>query len=108
VQSARLGAEMGNHAVSLHQLTLTFVLEWAGEVMGLMVAFLVATHGKYARYGWAFFLASTLALITWAAKIGATGLLVLQVGSKVTSLIGLKQSGLIGISWLRKTGPPGS
>lgn len=95
-------------ADSLHQLTLIFVLEWAGAVMGLMGAFLVATHGKYARYGWAFFLASNLALITWAAKVGATGLLVLQVGFTVTSLIGLKQSGLIGISWQRKTGPPAS
>ena len=80
-------------------------LEWGGAFLGLTGAFLLATHGKHARYGWVFFLMSNIVLGFWAYLTGAMGLLVLQAGFMVTSLLGVKQSGLIGYQWKQKKHP---
>ena len=80
-------------------------LEWGGAFLGLTGACLLATHGKHARYGWIFFLTSNLVLGYWAYLMGSVGLLVLQVGFMVTSLLGVKRSGLIGYRWKQKKHP---
>ncbi len=92
----------------LANVTAVLALEWCGAALGLAGAFLLATHSKHSSFGWVFFLASNFVLIAWATKMGAIGLLVLQAGFTVTSLIGLKRSGLIGNSCLRKKEPPAS
>ncbi len=94
--------------LAMTQMTAVLMLEWVGAALGLSGAFLLATHSKHSSYGWVFFLASNFVLIAWASKMGAIGLLVLQAGFTVTSLIGLKRSGLIGNGCLRKKEPPAS
>lgn len=69
-------------------------LEWAGSLLGLLGAFLLATHSRASRYGWVAFLAANVAMIAFAFGIGRYGLLVQQAGFMGTSLLGLRRAGL--------------
>jgi hypothetical protein len=68
------------------------VYEWSGSILGLAGAFLLATHSALSRLGWVLFLAANLAMIAFAAGIGAYGLLLQQLGFTVTSLLGIYRS----------------
>lgn len=70
----------------------TTLFEWSGSLLGLLGAFLLATHSSMSRYGWHAFLAANVAMICFAMQIGAWGLLVQQVGFTATSLFGLHRS----------------
>jgi len=70
-------------------------LEWVGSLLGLLGAFLLATHTRLSRYGWLAFLAANLAMIAFALGIGRYGLLVQQVGFMGTSLLGLYRAGFL-------------
>ena len=70
------------------------LLEWSGAIVGLLGALLLALNGRLARFGWLCFLVANIALITWAARLGAHGLLAQQLGFSLTSLLGMKRSGL--------------
>lgn len=67
--------------------------EWAGSLLGLLGAFLLATHTRFSRYGWLAFFAANLAMVAFAFGIGRYGLLVQQVGFMGTSLLGLYRAG---------------
>lgn len=69
--------------------------EWSGSLLGLLGAFLLATHSSVSRYGWLAFLAANVAMIVFASAIGAYGLLVQQLGFTCTSLLGFHRA------WLR-------
>lgn len=69
-------------------------LEWAGSLLGLLGAFLLATHSRASRYGWVAFLAANVAMIAFAFGIDRYGLLVQQAGFMGTSLLGLRRAGL--------------
>lgn len=79
------------------------VFEWAGSLLGLLGAFLLATHSRVSRYGWVAFLAANLAMVAFAVGIDRYGLLLQQVGFTATSLLGLRRSGLIDNSLRRKS-----
>lgn len=64
-------------------------LEWAGCVLGLAGAFVLATNTSVSRYGWIVFLLANMAMIGFARGIRANGLLLQQVGFMGTSLLGL-------------------
>jgi hypothetical protein len=66
--------------------------EWSGSLLGLLGAFLVATHSQSSKYGWLAFLAANAAMIAFALQIGAWGLLLQQVGFTATSLLGLRRA----------------
>jgi hypothetical protein len=68
--------------------------EWAGAFLGLLGAFLLATHSRLSRYGWLAFLGANMAMTAFAVMIGAHGLLVQQLGFTATTLLGLRRSGL--------------
>ena len=70
-------------------------LEWAGSLMGLFGAFLLATHTGLSRYGWWAFLAANLAMIGFAFGIDRYGLLLQQTGFMFTSLLGLYRVGFL-------------
>lgn len=79
------------------------VFEWAGSLLGLLGAFLLATHSRVSRYGWVAFLAANLAMVAFAVGIDRYGLLLQQVGFTATSLLGLRRSGLFSNSLRRKS-----
>ena len=64
-------------------------LEWAGSILGLLGALLLATHSRVSRYGWLAFLVANIAMIGFALDIGRYGLLLQQVGFLATSSLGL-------------------
>ena len=64
-------------------------VEWAGSLVGLLGALLLALHKPVSRWGWVAFLASNILLIVLAAGIGRWGLFFMQVGYLVTSLLGI-------------------
>lgn len=76
--------------------------EWAGSLLGLLGAFLLATHSRVSRYGWLAFLAANVTMIVFAAGIGAHGLLVQQLGFTASSLLGLYRAGLWPLSLARR------
>lgn len=71
------------------------VWEWAGSILGLVGAFLLATNSRVSRYGWVAFLAANVAMIAFAVGIGAHGLLLQQLGFMGTSCLGLYRAGLL-------------
>ena len=70
------------------------IFEWMGALLGLVGAFLLATHTTVSRYGWLAFLGANVAMTIFAIAIGAYGLLVQQLGFTGTTLLGLRRSGL--------------
>jgi hypothetical protein len=64
-------------------------LEWTGCVLGLLGAFLLATNTSVSRWGWVAFLLANFAVIAFARRIRANGLLVQQLGFFATSSLGL-------------------
>ncbi len=79
------------------------VFEWSGSILGLLGAFLLATNSGLSRYGWLAFLAANVAMIVFAAGIGAHGLLLQQLGFTASSCLGLYRSGLWPSLWSQKT-----
>jgi hypothetical protein len=63
--------------------------EWAGAILGLMGAFLLATNSTISKFGWLAFLAANVAMIIFALRINAHGLLLQQFGFVATSCLGL-------------------
>lgn len=71
---------------------MTTALEWAGALLGLLGAYLIARHGRFARYGWVAFLAANAAMAGFAAATAAYGLLLQQLGFTGTALLGLRRA----------------
>jgi len=63
--------------------------EWGGCFTGLLGAGILAMHAAYSNWGWALFLLSNGFLITYGVLIRARGLVLLQIGFTVTSVIGV-------------------
>ena len=76
-------------------MMLIDALEWAGSLLGLLGAFLLATHTRVSRYGWLAFLAANLAMIGFAIGIGRYGLLLQQTRFMFTSLLGIYRAGFL-------------
>lgn len=74
------------------------VFEWSGSILGLLGAFLLATHTRASRYGWLAFFAANVAMIAFALGIDRYGLLVQQLGFMGTSILGLYRAGLLTIN----------
>lgn len=70
---------------------MTGWIEWIACALGLTGALLLAINGRYARYGWLFFIASNVGWIAYGYMTGAIGLIVQQIGFSVTSALGIYQ-----------------
>ena len=64
-------------------------LEWAGCITGLCGAGLVALKTRYSGWGFVLYLASNGAWIAFGLLSHAYGVVVMQVGFTVTSVIGV-------------------
>lgn len=73
--------------------SIVLAAEWGGALMGLLGAFLLATHTKISRYGWIAFLAANILMAAFAIMIGKNGLLIQQIGFTFTSLLGMWRAG---------------
>ena len=65
------------------------ILEWAGCLTGLCGAALLALNNGYSGWGFVLFLVSNIAWIFFGLLSHATGMVVMQTGFTVTSLIGV-------------------
>lgn len=65
------------------------VIEWAGSVFGLIGAGLLALNLSISGYGFVAFLISNACWIVWGVKNRAFGLLTMQAGFTLTSIIGI-------------------
>jgi membrane-bound ClpP family serine protease len=72
--------------------------EWAGALLGMLGAFLLATNTRVSRYGWIAFLFANFAMIGFAWSIDANALLLQQVVFTATSLLGIYRTGLLKFS----------
>ncbi|MDF2461802.1 MAG: hypothetical protein K0Q43_37 [Ramlibacter sp.] len=71
------------------QFSVLDLLEWSGSLVGLTGALLLAVNMKVSRWGWVAFLVSNVILIALMIGLQRRGLLVLQVGFLVSSLLGI-------------------
>lgn len=79
----------------IDEALITGVLEWASTGCGLAGAYLLATNGRVARWGWVGFLLTNLFAIAFALRATHDGLFIQQVGFLGSSLLGLRRSGLL-------------
>ena len=63
--------------------------EWAGSLTGLAGAGLLAMNTAWSGYGFLAFLISNLCWIAYGRMAGAKGLITMQLGFTVTSLVGI-------------------
>lgn len=66
-----------------------WLYEWTGAALGLAGAALLSLNVKASRYGWLMFLLSNFAWIAYGLKSGAWGLVSMQAGFTLTSLVGV-------------------
>lgn len=78
----------------VNSITLIDAFEWTGALIGLLGAFLLATHSRLSRYGWVAFFVANIAMICFAFALMRNGLLLQQIGFLGTSLLGMKRAGL--------------
>jgi nicotinamide riboside transporter PnuC len=64
------------------------VLEWAGSILGVLGALILALNSRISGWGFALFLASNICWIAFAVDRGLSGLLFMQLVFTLTSLIG--------------------
>lgn len=69
----------------------TRVAEWAGSLFGLMGAFLLARHDAWSGYGFVAFLISNGCWIYFGIRTKTYGLLVMQAGFTLTSILGIQR-----------------
>lgn len=64
-------------------------LQWAGAVVGLVGAFLLALNTSVSRWGWLAFLGSNILILLFTGSVGLWGFFTMQVGFTATSVLGL-------------------
>lgn len=64
-------------------------VEWAGSIVGLVGAGLLASNSQLSGYGFVAFLMSNICWIYFGYRTGANGLLTMQAGFTLTSVIGI-------------------
>jgi hypothetical protein len=80
-------------------------VEWAGAIVGMLGAVVLATHSRISRWGWVAFLVSNVLLIALTASIGRWGLLAMQLGYLGTSVLGIFRA-FPGVAlWIRAPSP---
>lgn len=64
-------------------------IEWLASLIGLLGALLLALHNEISGWGFVAFLLSNILWIVWGVRKRAHGLLTMQIGFTVTSLMGI-------------------
>lgn len=64
-------------------------VEWAGSIIGLIGASLLATNSPLSGYGFVAFLISNCCWIYFGYKTKSHGLLTMQAGFTLTSVLGI-------------------
>ena len=68
---------------------LSIFMEWAGTVLGLVGAYLLAANTRFSSKGWYFFLAANFAIIGFSIIGSHWGLFTQQVGFTGSSILGI-------------------
>ncbi len=71
------------------------ILDWVGSLFAITGALLFASYGRFAPWGWIFFLLSNFTLITVALNTDQPSLYSRQFVFMATSLLGLYRSPLV-------------
>lgn len=66
-----------------------WMLEWTGAALGLAGAALLSLNNAASRYGWLLFLLSNFAWICYGIVTGTYGLVSMQAGFTLTSMVGV-------------------
>ena len=64
-------------------------IEWMGSILGLVGAGLLATNSPVSGYGFVAFILSNICWIYYGSRTRAHGLLTMQAGFTLTSLVGI-------------------
>lgn len=67
----------------------TKTIEWIGSILGLIGAALLATNSSISGYGFVAFLLSNFCWAYFGYKTRAFGLLTMQAGFTLTSVVGI-------------------
>lgn len=70
-------------------MTLSQLLEWTGAALGLLGAALLAANHRYSGWGFLAFLLSNACWIAFGLLSHTYGLIAMQIGFSVTSVVGL-------------------
>lgn len=62
---------------------------WVGSLTGLLGAILLAANASWSRWGWAAFLVSNVAWISFGVQTRTWSLVLMQAGFMATSMTGL-------------------
>lgn len=73
----------------LFNIPLLSFLEWSGSLTGLLGAALLASNSRFSGWGFICFLLSNIAWGWFGVMTGTHGILVMQVGFTLTSLVGI-------------------
>jgi len=65
------------------------LIEWSGSGLGLIGAFVLALNLPISGYGFVAFLASNCCWVAWGLRKRAYGLLTMQAGFTITSVLGI-------------------
>lgn len=68
---------------------MSTLLEWLGCFSGLLGAALLALNSRHSGYGFVAFLASNLCWIGYGVQTNAWGMIAMQPGFTVTSVLGI-------------------
>ncbi len=74
---------------AIDNLKLRKAFEYSGAAMGLLGAILISLNASYSGLGFIFFLASNVFLIGFALVTKCYGILLLQIGFTITSIMGI-------------------
>lgn len=69
--------------------TVSAIMEWAGTILGLIGAYLLAANTRCSDKGWYFFLAANFAIIGFSIIGNHWGLLTQQMGFTGSSILGI-------------------
>lgn len=70
-------------------MTVTTAIEWGGALLGLLGASVLSANHRLSGWGFLAFLASNVCWIAFSLLTQAYGLLVMQLGFTLTSVVGL-------------------
>ena len=67
------------------------IAEWSGAITGLAGSALLAWKGPRAKYGFVAYLISNLCLILFGVQTHAWGIVTMQLGFTMTTVVGLRK-----------------
>lgn len=74
---------------------ITKTVEWSGSAFALLGSFLLATNGSWADFGFIAYFVSNIFLIAFSLQKRLYGILVMQIGFTVFSVLGMLNTAVL-------------